>query len=142
VLETQAALRQLRAIRGQVKTLQERAGQSAMAQALAEFDKKAAALEGGGGMGQRGGGGGGGFGPGAGGGPDTLSGISGSLSSLIGLLQGADAGPTSQAFAAVTERRTGLASLMARWNTFKTQDVASLNTQLKAANLPAIEVKE
>jgi photosystem II stability/assembly factor-like uncharacterized protein len=143
MLETQAALRQLRAIRAQVKTLQERAGQGAISQALADFDKKAAALEGGGGgMGQRGGGGGGGFGPGAGGGPDTLAGIGGSLSSLMGLLQGADAAPTSQALAAVTGRRQALASLMAKWNAFKTQDVANLNVQLKAANLPAIEIKE
>jgi hypothetical protein len=143
VLDTQAALRQLRAIRAQVKTLQERAGQSAISQALAEFDKKAAALEGGGGgMGQRGGGGGGGFGPGAGGGPDTLAGISGSLSSLMGLLQGADAAPTSQAVAAITERRQALSNLIAKWNALKAQDLTNMNAQLKAANLPAIEIKE
>ena len=144
ILETQAALQQLRAIRTQVKTLQERAaGQGAISQALADFDKKAATLEGGGGgMGQRGGGGGFGFGPGAGGGPDTLAGIGGSLSSLMRLLQGADAAPTSQALAAVTERRQALASLIAKWNAFKTQDVANLNVQLKAVNLPAIEIKE
>jgi photosystem II stability/assembly factor-like uncharacterized protein len=143
VLGTQAALRQLRSIRAQVKTLQERAGQGPLTQTLADFDKKAAALEGGGGgMGQRGGGGGGGFGPGAGGGQDTLAGISGSLSSLMGLLQGADAVPTSQALAAVTERRQALTNLMAKWNALKTQDVAKLNAQLKAANLPAIEIKD
>jgi len=142
VLETQAALRQLRAVRAQLKTLQERAGQGAISQALAEFDKKAAELEGGGGgMGQRGGGGGG-FGPGAGGGQDTLAGISGSLSSLMGLLQGADAAPTSQALAAVTERRQALSNLMAKWNALKTQDMPNLNSQLKAANLPAIEIKD
>jgi len=143
VLETQAALRQLRAIRAQVKTLQERAGQGAVSQPLADFDKKAEALEGGvGGMGQRGGGGGGGFGSGAGAGQDTFAGISGSLSSLMGLLQGADAAPTSQAVAVVTERRQALSSLMAKWNAFKTKDVADLNIQLKAANLPAIEIKD
>jgi hypothetical protein len=60
----------------------------------------------------------------------------------MGLLQGADAAPTSQALAAVTGRRQALASLMAKWNAFKTQDVANLNVQLKAANLPAIEIKE
>ena len=144
ILETQAALQQLRAIRTQVKTLQERAaGQGAISQALADFDKKAATLEGGGGgMGQRGGGGGFGFGPGAGGGPDTLAGIGGSLSSLMRLLQGADAAPTSQALAAVTGSKQALASLIAKWNAFKTQDVANLNVQLKAVNLPAIEIKE
>jgi hypothetical protein len=93
-------------------------------------------------MGQRGGGGGGGFAPGAGGGQDTLAGISGSLSSLMGLLQGADAAPTSQAVAAVTDRRQALSNLLATWNALKTQDLVNLNAQLKAANLPAIEIKD
>jgi hypothetical protein len=143
VLETQAALLELRAIRAQVKPLQEKAGQAAVSQALAAFDQKAAALEGGGGAGgQRGGGGGGGFGGGAvGGGQDTLAGIGSSLSSLMGLMQGADAAPTSQVVAAVTDRRQALANLMAKWNTFKTQELANLNAQLKAANLPPIEIK-
>jgi hypothetical protein len=60
----------------------------------------------------------------------------------MGLLQGADAAPTSQALAAVTERRQALSNLMAKWNSLKTQDVANLNAQLKAANLPAIEIKD
>jgi len=133
IVETSAALRQLRAIRAQVKSLQERAGQGAASQELAAFDKKAASLEGGGG---------GGFGPRGGGGQDTLAGISGSFSSLMGLLQGADAAPTSQAAAAVADARKAFANLIARWNGLKTQDLTNLNAQLKAANLPAIEVKE
>lgn len=143
VLETQAALLELRAIRAQVKPLQDKAGQGAVFQALAAFDQKAAALEGGGGAGgQRGGGGGGAGGGGAGGGgQDTLAGIGSSLSSLMGLMQGADAAPTNQVVAAVTERRQALANLMAKWNTFKTQELANLNAQLKAANLPPIEIK-
>jgi predicted amidophosphoribosyltransferase len=71
-----------------------------------------------------------------------LAGISGSLSSLMGLLQGADAGPTSQALAAVTERRQALSDLMGKWKVLKAQDLANLNAQLKAANLPAIEIKD
>jgi photosystem II stability/assembly factor-like uncharacterized protein len=142
VLDVQAALKQLRAIRAQVKPLQERAGQGAVSQVLAEFDKKAAALEGGGsaGGGQRGGGGG--FGLGAGSGPDTLTGIGGSLTSLMNLMQAADAAPTSQVLAAVTERRQALANLTAKWIALKTQDLTNLNAQLKAANLPAIEIKD
>jgi hypothetical protein len=144
VLGTQAALRELRAIRTQVKTLQEKAGQNPIAQALADFDKKAAALEGGGGAaggGQRGGGGGG-FGPGAGGGGDTLAGIGGSLTSLMGLMQAADAAPTSQVLTAVGERQKALAVLMDRWKALKTQDLAALNAQLKTAGLPVIEIKD
>jgi photosystem II stability/assembly factor-like uncharacterized protein len=145
VLETQAALEHLRGLRGQVKKIQEKAGQgqTAISQALADFDKKAAALEGGGGggAGQRGGGGGfGGLGMAAGG-PDTLAGIVGGLASLMSLLQGADAAPTSQAAAAVAERQKSLAELMAKWNALKGLDLAGLNVRLKAAGLPAIEIK-
>jgi hypothetical protein len=60
----------------------------------------------------------------------------------MGLLQGADAAPTSQAVAAVTDRRQALSNLMAKWNALKTQDLVNLNAQLKAATLPAIEIKD
>jgi len=143
VLDSQAALRQIRAIRAQVKPLQDKAGQGPVFQALAAFDQKAAALEGGGGgAGQRGAGGGGGGGVGPGGGQDTLAAIGSSMTSLMNLLQGADAAPTSQALAAVTDRLKAFAALMGKWNAFKTQDLANLNTQLKAANLPPIAIKE
>jgi hypothetical protein len=137
-LDTQSALQQLRSIRAQVKQLQERAGQGAVSQALAAFDKKAAALEGSGGGGGRFGGGGG-FGPG-GGAQDTLAGIAGSLSMSMGLLQGADAAPTSQVVAAVTSNQMALGSLIARWSELKSQDLTALNAQLKQANLPVIAV--
>jgi photosystem II stability/assembly factor-like uncharacterized protein len=136
IQETQAALQQLRAIRAQVKAAQERTGQSTLSQALSAFDQKAAALEGGGFGGGRGGGG---FGAAAGG-PETLASISGSLGSLMGLLQGADRAPTSQAAAAVAERRQALSALMARWTALKSQDLAALNAQLKQANLPLVTV--
>jgi photosystem II stability/assembly factor-like uncharacterized protein len=142
VLDSQAALRQLRAIRAQVKPLQDKAGPGPVFQALTAFDQKAAGLEGGGGGGQRGAGGGVGPGAGAGSGQDTLAAIGSSMSSLMNLLQGADAGPTSQALAAVSERQKAFAVLIGKWNAFKTQDLANLNTQLKAANLPLIEIKE
>ena len=129
-LDAQSVLQQLRSIRAQVKQLQERAAQSPVSQALAAFDKKAAALEGSGGGGGR-------FG---GGGQDTLAGIAGSLSMSMGLLQGADAAPTSQVVAAVTSGRIALASLMARWNELKSQDLTGLNAQLKQANLPVIAI--
>jgi hypothetical protein len=138
-LAAQSVLQQLRSIRAQVKQLQERAAQSPVLQALAAFDKKAAALEGSGGGGGRIGGGGGGFSPG-GGGQDTLAGIAGSLSMSMGLLQGADAAPTSQVVAAVTSSRIALGSLMARWSELRSQDLTALNAQLKQANLPAIAV--
>ena len=155
VIETQAALQKLRDIRARVKKLQEKIGAGAettgpgqtkmtAAEALADFDKKAAALEGGaggaGGRGGMGGPGGAGGAPGGAGMPDSLAGIGGSLNQLMSLLQAADAAPTTQAVAAVTERREALRALMAKWDALKTKDVAALNAVLKGANLPAIEI--
>ena len=137
-LDAQSALQQLRSIRAQVKQLQERADQGVASEALAAFDKKAVALEGSGGGGGRFGGG---FDPSGAGGQDTLAGITGLLSMSVGLLQGADAAPTSQVVAAVTSSRIALGSLMARWSELKGQDLPALNTQLKQANLPPIAVK-
>jgi hypothetical protein len=138
-VEAQAALQQLRAMRAQVKPLQERAGQGAVSQALAAFDQKAAALEGTTGFGF--GGGGGGLGPGGGGTPDTLATMGGALSSLMGLLQGADVAPTSQLAAAVADRLQAMAKVMERWNALKTHDLEAMNAQLGQANLGLILIK-
>ncbi len=119
-----------------LKTIQESAGQNTALQALLAFDKKAEALEGGAGMGM-----GGGFGA-RGDGRDTLTGINGLLSMLMGMLQGADVAPTTQAVAAVADTRKALIAVTARWNELKSEDLKNLNTQLKAANLPLVEVKE
>ncbi len=171
VLDVQAALQKLRDLRAQVKKLQEKAGtggkaaesagqaptgqaagtvppagdspSSQIAQALAEFDKKAAALEGGGGgAGGRGGAAMGPMGVGAPGGPDSLTSIGGTFNQLMSLLQAADAEPTTQAVAAVTERREALRALLAKWNALRTKDLPALNASLKAANLPAIELEK
>jgi len=148
-IDAQAALAQMRAIRAQVKPIQDKAkGNATITQALADFDKKAGSIEGaaGGGLGQRGGGGGGipaGMRGGAGGeaAQDTLSSIGGTLTQLANLMQAADVAPTTQVAAAVAERRQALTNLMAKWNAFKAQDVPALNAKLKAANLPLVEIK-
>ena len=145
ILDSQAALRQVRAVRAQIKPVQEKAGPGPLFDALYAFDKKGAALEGATGGGQRGtsGGGGAGQGPGAGaGGQDTLAAVGSSMSSLMNLLQGADAAPTSQLVAAVSERMATFAVLMGKWNAFKTQELTALNAQLKAAGLPQIEIRD
>jgi photosystem II stability/assembly factor-like uncharacterized protein len=136
-LEVQSALQKLRAMRAQIKPLQQRAAQGALPQALAAFDQKAAALEGSAGFGF---GGGGAFGPGSGA-PDTLAAMGGALSSLMGLLQAADAAPTSQLAAAVADRIGAQTKVMERWYEFRTGDVEALNTQLTKANLPPIQLK-
>jgi len=199
VLETQAALRMMQSIRGQVAKLQEKvgaageggaeeadreaagqaqgggeageaagerktgqaggqagsqeAGQAAekpaqqvpLPEALAAFDKKAAAIEGQtGGMGRRGGP----MGEPPGGRPaegaaqeETLAGIGGSLVQLMSMLQAADVAPTTQLNAAVTEKHQALRDLMARWNAFRTKDLEALNVRLAAAGLPPIGVR-
>jgi photosystem II stability/assembly factor-like uncharacterized protein len=148
VVDSQAAAAQSRAMRAQVKSLIDKAGQAPIAKVLTAFDQKAAAIEGqaaGGGFGQRGGGappmGGQRGRGGAGAGGDTLSSIGGTLNSLMSALQAADVAPTSQLTKAVTERRQALTALMAKWNDLRTTDVAALNAQLKAAGLAAIEIK-
>jgi len=135
ILDAQAALQEVRSIRAQVKAAQEKGGDAAVTKALAAFDQKASALEGSAGFGGRGAGGGRG---GAAPNQDTLAAVGGSMSPLIGLLQGADAAPTTQLAAAVAERLKVLGELKAKWVALKAQDLAALNTQLKAANLPAI----
>jgi photosystem II stability/assembly factor-like uncharacterized protein len=145
VIESQAASQKVRAIRDQVKGIQEKGGEglAAVAEALAEFDKKAEALAGAaGGFGGRGGMGG--PRPGGGGSGDrqeTLAGIGSSLNSLMNLLQGADAAPTTQLAAAVKERRAALHDLMDRYESFMKNDVTALNAVLKEAGLPPITVE-
>jgi hypothetical protein len=107
VLDAQKALDEIRALRAQTKDRQ----------TLAAFDQKLAALAGDAGGGGRGGGGRGA----APEGPDTLSNITGGLTQLMGLLQGADVAPTTQLVAAVGQRRAALAVLLARWNALKTE---------------------
>ena len=162
-LDIQAALQQMRDIRAQVKAVQEKAGESAAGKLLAEFDKKAAALEGtaaapGGGRGGRGGApeqgrgapaaagergapaAGAGAGRGAAAGPavsqDTLAALAGSLGSLIGPLQSSEMAPVDLTVTQINARLKELAAVKARWTTFKTVDLPALNAQLKQANLP------
>jgi photosystem II stability/assembly factor-like uncharacterized protein len=144
-LWSQAAVLQVRAVRTAVKTLIEKAGQAPIAKELTEFDKTAAALEGAGavGAGQRGAGGGAPqrSGAGAAGGQDTISGIGNSLTPLMTSLQAADAAPPDALAAAIADRLRALNVLKGKWNGFKTTDLVGMNARLKAAGLPAIEVK-
>src|SRR5205085_5514837 len=56
-------------------------------------------------------------------GPDTISSVSATLNTLLRLIQGADTAPTTQAVAAIADRRAALAKLMQSWNTMKSTDV-------------------
>ncbi len=152
ILQAQSALQELRTLRGHIKKTQEAAARAQrpaeVLEAIAVFDKKAAALEGG--MGSQGGPGGPGGpmggpmgpgGPGGAGAQDTLSGIGGSLNSLMSQLQAADAAPTTQLAAAVAERLKALKTLFEKFESLKSHELASLNELLKAAKLDEIALE-
>ena len=67
--------------------------------------------------------------------------MNGSLMVLMRLIQGADVAPTTQAVAAAADRRKAMAGLLQRWAAIKAQDLANLNMQLKAANLPSATIE-
>jgi len=129
------ALEQMRAVHEKLRQLRDRVGQGAAAGAISTFDQKLTALEG------AGGGGRGGGGRGAVSGPDSIRSVNGSLGLLMRILQEADVAPTTQAVAAVADRRKAMASLLERWASTKSQDLANLNAQLKQAGLPEVTVE-
>src|SRR5262249_45618685 len=134
LIRSASALDGMRALRAALKKASESVGEGAAASAIAAVDKKAEALEGtaGGGFG----GGGGRGAPQAA--PDTIQGVRGSLASLLGVLQGADAAPTRQAAAAVADRRKAWEAVRARWEELRTRDLVALNAQLRGAGLAEV----
>jgi len=143
IIDAQTALLKMRALRGRVKKAQEAAAQAqsraSVIEALDAFDKKAASIEAG-----AGGGTGGPMGPGglgAAGAQDTLTGIGGSLNSLMNMLQAADVAPTSHLAAAVAERRDALRALLDKWDSLSTRELDDLNSVLMAAKLAGITLE-
>jgi photosystem II stability/assembly factor-like uncharacterized protein len=128
--EAHAALTQVRNLRSQLKRLQ--AGAGTAAESIASLDRNAAALEGtprprrGGPVSDR---------------RDrraTLSGVTGDLLALMHLADGADAPPTAQALAASERLQHDLHDLLSRWHTLRTQNLATLNQELRSSGLPTI----
>lgn len=123
---------EVRKLRDQLKARREDAAKNnlaGLANAADELDKKAAALEGRTagldffGVSNR---------------EPGLAGIANGFLSLMNLLQGADAAPTTQAAAAVGDQTRTLKELLAKWEELKSKDVKSLNDQLSKANLPTV----
>jgi len=149
--DAQTAASTLGAMRDQLTAMSSRV-QGAAAQTIAEFEKKAAALEGtrlaGGGRGGRGGRGapapdqppaaGTGRGPAATAG-DTLWATVAALTSVMNAMQAADVAPTTNTLNAIAAAQASAARVMARWNTLRTIDLPALNVKLKSAG--AGEVK-
>jgi DNA repair exonuclease SbcCD ATPase subunit len=129
------ALESVRKLRAQLKDLRARTTQQGdLATALAALDERAAAIESGGA---------GGAAPSANNANanKTLARVNSAMRSLLDLLQDADAQPTTQAVAASAEWQRTLDEVLARWTELKSKDVASLNAQLRAANLPPLSVE-
>ena len=130
LLQVREAQVQAGKLREQIKNLRERATAGPLAEALSSLDGKLTALEGAGG-GPRGGGG-----RGAGGaGEPTLNRMSAELLGLMGLVEGADVRPTTQAVSASEETQKRFSDLRSRWLEIKDRDLRSLNEQLRAARL-------
>jgi photosystem II stability/assembly factor-like uncharacterized protein len=116
-----AELDRLRGVREQVKAIQN--PPAAVAAALADFDKQAAALEEGAAP------------------PETLNSVAFSLRAVMALLQGADVAPTTQGAAAAADRTRALEEVLQRWDALRGETLTALNALLKQAGLPPIVVK-
>ncbi len=101
------ALAAVRAMRKELKSARERAAPGTLSATLDSLDAAAAALESGEGAGTP-------RAPGARG-EQSLTRLNGELVELYGVIEGADAGPTAQAVAAVAELERTLAERVARW---------------------------
>ncbi|MBL8204093.1 MAG: hypothetical protein JNM09_07680, partial [Blastocatellia bacterium] len=127
--KVRATQAEVRTIREQLKALTARAGSNPIAKTIDDFDKQVSALEGRTagldffGVSNR---------------EPGLAGLSNGFLSLMNLVEGADAMPTTQAIAAFDELQRGLNEVLVRWAEVKSQDVKTLNDQLRAAGLPVI----
>jgi photosystem II stability/assembly factor-like uncharacterized protein len=127
--KVRAAQAEVRTLREQLKALTARAGSNPIAKTMNDFDKKVAAMEGRTagldffGVSNR---------------EPGLAGLSNGFLSLMNLVEGADAMPTTQAMAAAADLQRSLNEVLARWAEIKTKDVRTLNDQLRAAGLPVV----
>jgi hypothetical protein len=124
------SMAQIRKLRTQIKDLQGKVSDKALADALAEVDRKAAALEGTArGRGQR---------LAAEPREPTFGRASGELLNLLGVLQAADVVPTSQVVAACAEVQKSLTELLSGWTNIREKEVKALNERLREAKLSTI----
>jgi hypothetical protein len=128
--QAREGLAQVRKLRAQVQERRQKAGEGALADALAEWDKKAAALEGAERRrGER---------PMGGTREPTLAQQAAELQRLLDVLQGADVAPTAQVVAACAEAQKGLREMLARRDELTGPEVKALNERLRKADLPPL----
>ncbi len=124
--QSYAALSEIKQLREQIKALK---ATGAVAEALAAFEKKLGEVDGGGVRPTPG------VTP-----PPSLNRFNGAFTSLLDLLQEADATPTTQATNAVREAQAQLTQLLARWQTVK-NELPALNQLLVNAKLTPLTAK-
>src|SRR5579859_3079017 len=129
LLTLSPAVEEAGAAHKQLKDLQSHAKADTLA-AVTALDQKLQALAGG--VTRR---------PGAGAEAPTLGSVRTRFLTLLGVLQEADATPTTQATTAVGELQKQLPPLMQRWKAMQAQDIPALNKQLKDANLPELKLE-
>jgi photosystem II stability/assembly factor-like uncharacterized protein len=130
--ESYETLKQVQSVRAQLKDRAAKAGKGAAANAIAALDKQAAEIEGGTQSAF--------FGlPPSGKQLETLSTLNQHFGAILAVADSADAAPTAQATAVYKELEGALESLLSRWMKLRQEEIPSLNTLLKNANLPAID---
>ncbi len=140
IRQVRETLEQIRKLRARLKELRERRGRGRLAGLIASLDQKAAALEGSsGGGGARGESGRRSAGDA---GEVSLTRLNRDLGSLLELVEGADATPTTQAVAASEEVQRALTSLLARWSELRGKEVMALNEQLRRTNWPPLTLEQ
>ena len=70
-----------------------------------------------------------------------LARLNSGLNTLLGIVDSADAAPTTQAVAMFQDLGKVLDEQLNRWNEIRAHDIPSLNESLKKAGRPPIEVK-
>jgi hypothetical protein len=129
--ESAAALKQVRALRAQLKDRAEKAGKGPIADAIGALDKKLGDLEGGRQQGF--------FGPPpTAGEKENFSTLNQHFGGLLRTADSADAAPTTQAMTLHRELDSAQQSLRAEWKQIESRDVTSLNDSLQKAGLAPV----
>jgi len=120
-----AALRQLQALRAQIKALPAKAREGKLGQAVTAFDTRLAAL-GSGTPKER----------------ESLGRLNGDLVRLYDVIEGVDLPPTAQAEASYTELQGRTTALLGRWGELSGKGLGELNGQLGRAGVPRLTVEK
>ena len=127
------ALQQLRKVRSQLKDLRQRAGQGPTANAITALEKTLTELEG-----SKGGFGAQYLSTSEG---RSLARLNSALSSLLGIVDSADAAPTTQAIGMFGDVQQALEQQLSRWQEIRKQEIPTLNATIRQAGLSPINVE-